>query len=193
MLQQPIVIDLETKHTFREFSDPKQLGITVVGAYDYATDTSRTFLEDELGELYSLLENASYVIGFNIVSFDLPVLSAYYPGDIKQFKTFDLLDDVRSKIGRRLSLDMLLKATLNTQKTGHGLQAVEFYKEGKMEELKSYCLHDVLFTRDLFEYGSTHGAIYYLEGMEKVAIKTSWSQYKLPQQKKSDVHLTLPF
>jgi len=192
-MRQPVVFDLETKHTFREFSEPQKLGITVVGAYDYATDTSFTFLENELGEFYRLIENASYLIGFNIVGFDLPVLSAYYPGDTKQFKTFDLLDDVRAQIGRRISLDMLLKATLNTQKTGHGLQAVEFYKEGKIEELKSYCLHDVLFTRDLFEYGSKHGEIYYLEGMEKVAIKTNWAPYKKPQEEQADISLTLPF
>ncbi len=189
----PVVIDLETKHTFREFSDPRQLGITVVGAYDYATDTSHTFLEDELGKLYALLERASYIVGFNIVGFDLPVLSAYYPGDINQFKTFDLLDDIRRALGRRLSLDMLLKATLNTQKTGHGLQAVEFYKEGKMEELKSYCLHDVLFTRDLFEYGAKHGNVYYLDGMTKTPIKVSWSTYKQPLEGSNDISLTLPF
>jgi DEAD/DEAH box helicase domain-containing protein len=43
-----------------------------------------------------------------------------------------LLDDIKNKIGRRISLDILLKATLQKQKTGHGLQAVEFYKEGKL-------------------------------------------------------------
>lgn len=192
-MRQPVVIDLETKHSFREFSDPKQLGITVVGAYDYATDTSYTFMEHELGNLYRLLENASYVMGFNIITFDLPVLSAYYPGDTKQFKTLDLLDEVKTKIGRRLSLDMLLKATLNKQKTGHGLQAIEFYKEGKIEELKSYCLHDVLFTKDLFEYGCENGKIYFLEGMQKISIPVSWKKYKQPTVANDNISLTLPF
>ncbi|OGK15217.1 hypothetical protein A2690_00365 [Candidatus Roizmanbacteria bacterium RIFCSPHIGHO2_01_FULL_39_12b] len=189
----PLVIDLETKYTFRQYSDPKQLRITVVGAYDYATDTSHTFLEEELGELYSLMEKASYIVGFNIVGFDLPVLSAYYPGDVKQFKTLDLLDDIRNKLGRRLSLDMLLKATLGKQKTGHGLQAVEFYKEGKIEELKSYCLHDVLFTKDLFEYGCEHATVYFLEGVAKTAVPVSWKTYRRPLEEQHDISLTLPF
>lgn len=192
-MRQPVVFDLETKHTFREFSDPKLLGITVVGAYDYATDSSHTFLEHELGDFYRLIENASYVMGFNIITFDLPVLSAYYPGDTKQFKAFDLLDDIRQTIGRRLSLDMLLKATLGKQKTGHGLQAVEFYKEGKIEELKSYCLHDVLFTKELFEYGCENGKVFYLEGMQKIPIPVSWKKYKQPGSDGVDISLTLPF
>lgn len=192
-MRYPVVFDLETKYTFREYSDPKQLGITVIGAFDYATGQSFIFLENELNRFYSLIEKASYLIGFNIVGFDLPVLSAYYPGDVAQFKTLDLLDDVKLKIGRRLSLDMLLKATLGKQKTGHGLTAVEYYKEGKIEELKSYCLHDVLYTKDLFEYGCDNSKIYFLEGISKTPILVSWKRYKQPLDSQHDISLTLPF
>ena len=192
-MRAPIVFDLETKHTFREFSDPKDLGITVAGIYDYKTDTSYTFLEHELNEFFRLIEDASCLIGFNIIGFDLPVLSAYYPGDVNQFTTFDLLADIKDKIGRRISLDILLKATLQKQKTGHGLQAVEFYNEGKIEELKSYCLHDVLFTKELFEYGCLHREVFYFNGPERRSIEVSWNKHKTASNAKTDISLTLPF
>ena len=98
----PVVIDLETKYTFRDYKDHKKLGVSVVGVYDYTTGNGSTFMEDELHKLFSMLERASYIIGFNIDNFDLPVLQAYYPGKLSQFKTFDILDDIREKIQKRI-------------------------------------------------------------------------------------------
>ena len=188
----PVVLDLETKFTFREYPDPKKLGITVVGLYDYNSNQTKIFREKELPELFSLLEASSYLIGFNIKSFDLEVLQGYYPGRVSQFPTFDLLDDVRSKIGRRLSLNDLILATLGKKKTGHGLQAIELYKEGKWEDLKKYCLDDVMLTKELFEFGAEKGEVMYLNEKGKVTIKVDWKKY-LNDQGKSESHLTLPF
>lgn len=188
----PVVLDLETKYTFREYADPKKLGITVVGLYDYNTNQTKTFREKELPELFSLLEASSYLIGFNIKSFDLEVLQGYYPGKVSQFPTFDLLDDVRSKIGRRLSLNDLILATLGKKKSGHGLQAIELYKEGKWDDLKKYCLDDVMLTKELFEFGAEKGEVMYLNEKGKVPIKVDWKKY-LNDQGKSESYLTLPF
>ena len=81
----PVVIDVETKHTFREFNDPAKLGVTVVAMYDYKTEKGTVFTEKDLGHLFTVLENCSYVIGFNNRGFDLPVLQAYYPGNVEDF------------------------------------------------------------------------------------------------------------
>ncbi len=188
----PLVLDLETKYTFRDFDDPKKLGITVVGIYDYRDNKLKTFLEADINKLFQLLESSSYIIGFNVVSFDLQVLQRYYPGKLQHFSTFDLLDDIKSKIGRRLSLNDLLYATLGKKKSGHGLMAIDYFKEGKWEELKKYCLDDVMLTKELFEYGSEKGEVMYLNEKGKVSIKVNWKAY-LKEGGKSDTHLTLPF
>lgn len=61
-----------------------------------------------------------------------PVLQAYYPGNILSLSTFDLLEDIRSKIGRPTpALNDMAAATLGKKKTGHGLMAIDYYKEGK--------------------------------------------------------------
>src|SRR5690606_27508823 len=147
----PVVLDLETKHTFREFSEAKQLGISVVAVYDYATEKGQVFTEKELNQLYPILENASYIVGYNSRTFDLPVLQAYYPGNIENFSQFDILDDIKAKIGKRVGLNDVAFATLNEKKTGHGLMAIDYYTEGKWDELKKYCLDDVLVTKKLFD------------------------------------------
>ncbi|MFS8158745.1 MAG: ribonuclease H-like domain-containing protein [Candidatus Roizmanbacteria bacterium] len=189
----PVVIDFETKHTFREFSDPAKLQISVAGIYDYASDKGYVFQEHELQGLFNLIEQASCVIGFNIDEFDLPVLEPYYAGDTKQFYTFDIMQDVREKLGRRLSLDSIIKATLKKQKTGHGLRAVELFKEKKIEELSQYCLDDVMLTKELFEYGVENGEISYLSPVGTTNLAVSWKHYRDGRRKGKDMNLTLPF
>lgn len=188
----PIVLDLETQHTFRDFADPKKLGISVAVIYDYSDNQSKIFFENELSKLFPILENASYIIGYNIRSFDLPVLQAYYPGDTTQFALFDMIEDIREKIGRRLALNDLISATLNKKKSGHGLMAIDYFKNKEWDKLKQYCLDDVMATKELFEYGVNNKQIYYLDVRGKVVITVDWKKY-LEEEKGNDVSLTLPF
>ncbi len=188
----PIVLDLETKHSLREYSEPEQLGVSVVGLFNYENNQTQVLTEKELNKLFSLLEQASYIIGFNINHFDLPVLQKYYPGSLSQFPTLDILKEIKEKIGRRLSLNDIVGATLGKKKTGHGLKAIDYYKEGNWKALKKYCLDDVMLTKELFEFGFKQGEIYYLDEMGKVSIKVDWKQY-LEDSGKTDIPLTLPF
>ena len=192
-MRHPLIIDLETKHTFREYSDPSKLGISVIGIYDYTDRSFKSFTEKTIPSLYPLLENASYIIGYNSNNFDLAVLQGYYPGDIKQFKTFDLLEDIRFILGKRLSLNDVVNATLNKRKSGHGLHAIHLYKEGQIKKLIKYCLDDVSLTKELFEYGVTHNEIFYPSGAGKSSIKVSWKKYLEESDEKKDISLTLPF
>lgn len=193
MKKYPVILDLETKHTFREFDDPQKLGVTVVAIYDYRDNQGKTFMEDEIPKLFPILENASYIIGYNSKSFDIPVLQAYYPGDVNMFGQFDILEDIRSKIGRRVSLNDVAKATVNAAKSGHGLMAIDYYKEGKFDELKKYCLDDVMVTKDVFEHGVDNGLIYYQNEYGKQSIPVMWKRYRNSEGTKTDMPLTLPF
>ena len=189
----PIVLDLETKLTFRQQPDPRKLGISVVAIYDYRDNQGKTFLENELNKLYPLLESASYIIGFNVRSFDLAVLQGYYPGNVAQFGVFDILEDIKEKIGHRLSLNDILSATLNKKKSGHGLQAIGYYENGEIEKLKSYCLDDALLTKEIFDYGVRNNKIFYFNETGKATIKVDWKKYLEEDRNKNNVSLTLPF
>ncbi|QQS44359.1 ribonuclease H-like domain-containing protein [Candidatus Roizmanbacteria bacterium] len=188
----PLILDLETKHTFREVDDPQKLGISVVAVYDYATEKGQVFTEQELNSLFPLLENASYIIGYNSRTFDLPVLQAYYPGKVDSLSQFDILDSIREKIGRRIGLNDVAFATLNEKKTGHGLMAIDYYKEGKWDELKKYCLDDVMVTKKLFDYGIENKEIFYMNEMGKVSIPVDWQKY-MEDSGNDQTELTLPF
>ncbi len=191
-MRAPVVIDLETKKTFREVKDNKDLGVSMLGLYSYADQKQYSFEEHELPKAFPLLEGASIVIGFNIISFDLPVLQPYYPGKVANFKTFDIIDYVKDSIGKRLSLNDLVWATLGKKKSGHGLLAIEYYREGKIDKLRSYCMDDVMLTKELFDYGAQHNEIMYLNERGKVKIPTEWKKYLVPDDDDHS-HLTLPF
>lgn len=179
-----IVLDLETKKLFEEVEkgDRKALGVSCVGIWDSQlrsfsakgvtkskqdsggqayNDGFRAFMEDELYELWPILNSADLIVGFNINGFDMPVLSPYYIGKIENLPTLDLLDMVKEALGFRLKLDHLARATLGYGKNGNGLDACRFYKEGKLEELKKYCLNDVAVTRDLYLFAKEKGILKY--------------------------------
>lgn len=182
-----IVFDVETKHSFDEVggrNNFEKLGVSVVCAYVYGDDHSTTpgagkyyaFEEREIYEFERLLANAGRVIGFNIHHFDLPVLKPYLSFNAKKLPTLDLMEDIEAGAGFRISLDNLATETLSARKDGDGMQAIRWYKEGKIDEIKKYCLKDVELTKNLYEYGVKNGNVlfYSRDVSSRVAIPVNW-------------------
>lgn len=170
MPRKEVVFDIETKNTFQDVGayNPALLQVSVVGAYFYETDTFETFLEEDLPKFWSLLERSDRIIGYNSDGFDFPCLQSYYPGDVKRFPSLDLLAEIQKSLGFRIKLDDVAQATLGMGKSGHGLQAVEFWKKGEMQKLKDYCLQDVKVTRDVYEHALEHKEVKYTDRMGQV-------------------------
>src|SRR3989304_68168 len=109
-MNHPVIVDVETQNSFQEVNhDLKKLKGSLVGTYDYKSGLYKAFRENELPELFTLMEHASEIIGFNLNKFDLPVLSPYYLGNIRQFPTVDLLELVYENLGFRLALNDLAR------------------------------------------------------------------------------------
>lgn len=164
-MQKLVVLDLETKKLFHEVKNGKHelLEVSVCGIYDGATDSLKAFLEAELSEIWPILENADLIVGYNIKKFDYRVLSPYYKGDLYKLATLDLYEVVKENLGFALPLDALAHATLGVRKSGSGLKAVKLFKEGRIGELKDYCLDDVKITRDLFFYAKDKGHLKFFD------------------------------
>lgn len=180
-----VVLDLETKRTFEEVGGRdhfNKLGVTVVGLFNYANGQYLCFDEVELGSLQNLLIDASLIVGFNHSAFDLPVLQPYLSIDVRTLPVLDIMVECEKKVGHRVGLDSVAKATLGVGKTGHGLDAIRYYREGKIKELREYCLNDVKVTKEIFDYGIQHGKINYLSkiGAQKKEITVDWKHLKNP-------------
>jgi DEAD/DEAH box helicase domain-containing protein len=164
-----IVFDLETQNVFSEVgsSDPTALDISVATVYDSETDTYTTVTIDEIDQLWPIIEQADALVGYNSNHFDIPLLNKYYPGDLTQIKSIDLLEDIKLSLGRRIRLDSVAQATIGAKKTADGLQAVRWWREGNIKDIKKYCEQDVRVTKQLFEYAREHGHVKFKDGHRK--------------------------
>ncbi|MBI2083159.1 MAG: ribonuclease H-like domain-containing protein [Deltaproteobacteria bacterium] len=182
-----IVLDLETQKSFDDVGGRENLGalgVSLAGIFRYDQDQYESYLESELGRLEPLLSQAPRVIGFNIKRFDFPVLQPYFKNlKLADLPALDLLEEVEKAVGHRISLQSLAEATLGEGKSGHGLEAIEFFKRGEWERLKKYCLDDVRLTKDLYEFGKKFGRLYYFskDKTSKIEIPVSWKDPDPPK------------
>lgn len=188
-----IVFDIETRNIFQEVgsNDPVDLDISVVGIYDYSTDTYSSYVQEELKNLWPILEKADMLIGFNSDHFDLPLLNKYYTGDLSKIKSLDILKEVKDSLGRRIKLDTLAEATLGKKKIGHGLEAVTWWKQGEIEKIKKYCLEDVKITKEIYEYALKNKVLKYKDGPLVKDIKLNPEHWET--KKENAMTFTLPF
>jgi DEAD/DEAH box helicase domain-containing protein len=178
-----IIFDLETQNTFQDVgsNDSTALDISVGSFYDSATDKYLTLSLDELNKAWPLLEQADALVGYNSNHFDIPLLNKYYPGDLTQIKSIDILESIRQSIGRRLRLDSIAEATIGTKKSANGLQAVRWWKEGKIDEIKKYCEQDVKVTKKVFDYAMAHGHVKFKDGSRKREIPLDISTWMIKE------------
>ncbi len=154
------VFDLETIRSAEEVSGWHQahrMGVSVAVVYDSEINDCVTYLEHELDRLVTHLQSFELVVGFNNKRFDNIVLSSYTSIDLNSLPTLDLLEETHNYLGYRLSLNSLAEHTLGKAKTADGLQALKWYKEGRIDLIQRYCRSDVEITRDLLYHALEHG------------------------------------
>lgn len=177
-----VVFDIETANAFPSFTrDFGNMEISIVGAYDSASDAYTSYTKEELHQLWPIIEKAELLVGFNSDTFDIPLLNRYYPGDLTTVPSLDLLAEVQKVLGRRIRLQSLCEATLGEGKKGDGLKAVEWWKEGLVDKVREYCLEDVRLTKELYDYALRHGLLKYkdLREVRDMKIDTShWGELR---------------
>jgi DEAD/DEAH box helicase domain-containing protein len=192
-MSKEIVLDIETQNTFQDVGgyNHDKLLISVIGCYFYETDTYEAFEEPELPMLWKRLEQSDRIIGYNTKGFDYPVMNNYYSGDFLTFSSLDILEEIHNILGFRLKLDDVAAATVGVRKSGHGLQAVEWWKQGEIQKIKDYCLQDVKVTKAVYEYGLKYKALAYedrLHGRRAIPVNFEKKEELAPK-----INLTMGF
>jgi hypothetical protein len=188
-----IVFDIETANIFSDVgsADPAALDIAVVGIYDSESDSYLSYLEEDLSKLWAILERADMVIGFYSEHFDMPLLNKYYSGDLTKIKHLDILKEIRKQYGRGMKLDQLAEGTLGRKKSGHGLEATKWWREGEVEKVRAYCLDDVRITKEIYDYAIANQKLMFKEGGQVKEIKLDTSEWEKPSDSK--MTFSLPF
>jgi DEAD/DEAH box helicase domain-containing protein len=102
------------------------------------------------------------------------VLSRYSDFDFKTLHSLDILEVVHKYLGFRLSLDHLAQATLSAKKTADGLQALEWWRQGRIKEILAYCRADVEITKDLYGFGRENGYLLFNSKTGTMRIPVDW-------------------
>lgn len=190
-----IVFDIETQNTFADIdNDFKKFKISVVSIYSYQTDTYTSFAEGELKNLWPILEKADRLIGYNSEHFDLPILHNYYLGDLTKIPHLDIMKVIKESLGIRLKLSDVAEATLDDiNKSADGLQAIKWWKEGKIDEIKKYCEQDVRVTKEVYEFGKNNRQLFYKSLTGEVIPFAVDFGLAVAVTAKNNLNLTLPF
>ena len=150
-----IFFDIETLRLSHEveggWSNIAQFGLAVAVTWD-AESRFRRWFEPDVKALITELGEFQRIVSFNGDRFDFEVLRGYHPVSNLTGKSFDLLTDLQRRLGFRIKLDDLARETLGYQKTGNGLEIVQWWREGRKEEVCSYCENDVKLLVDLVEF-----------------------------------------
>jgi hypothetical protein len=156
-----LVFDIETQNFFTDpgvgWDNFAALKISVVGVYSYDQDKYFVFEENEMEKLAELFHTAKRIVGFSMNRYDVPVLNCYFQKlgaeapKLWEKERVDLLEEIEMAMNQRVSLSNLAEANLGVKKDHHGSEAIGLYRDGKMDELKKYCLNDVKLTKELYD------------------------------------------
>jgi DEAD/DEAH box helicase domain-containing protein len=150
-----VFFDVETLRLSHEveggWSNIARFGLAVGITWDEQHKFRRWF-EPDAAALVSELARFGRIVTFNGERFDFEVLRGYQRVDDLYRKSFDLLADLHRRLGFRIKLDDLARETLGLKKTANGLEVVQWWREGRREEVCAYCENDVQLLVDLVKF-----------------------------------------
>lgn len=200
-----VVFDLELEREIKEleggWADARsgKGGMSCAVAYYSESNSFELYGagKQEAKRLARDLEDASVIVSYNGMGFDVPVIEGI-TGERLEFDTHvDLLSMIKAQTGRLNGhgLDNVAQYTLGYGKSGSGALAPVMYKEARVKlssegddnfrdgvnkliELVNYCLNDVCLTRDLLIFLKEHGYLIGPNGPINLIKEKWWEQLK---------------
>ena len=175
-----VYFDLETQKSADDvggWDKIRDMRMSIGVTYSTARGAYEIYTEKRVNDLIRELQRADLVVGFNNLRFDYEVLHGYTVFDLTQVPTLDMLVEVQRILQHRLSLDSIASATLGLEKTSEGLQALAWFKEGRMAEIAEYCCFDVKITKLVHEYGAAHRQLFYKNRFgARLTVAVNWGR-----------------
>ncbi len=113
------VLDLETRCSAADVGGWGQchlMGVSLAVLHETHTGVATTYREHDLERLGHRLTKLDLVVGFNIKRFDYRVLQPYTKARLAELPTLDILEEVYTTLGTRLSLNHLAEKTLERRR-----------------------------------------------------------------------------
>jgi DEAD/DEAH box helicase domain-containing protein len=173
-----VYFDLETQKSADEvggWDKIRDMRMSVGVTFSTKRGSYMIYGEPQVNDLVSELLRADLVVGFNNLRFDYEVLHGYTVLDLTQVPTLDMLIELQKDLAHRLSLDSIAASTLGVEKTSEGMQAIRWFREGKLLDIAEYCCYDVKITRLVHEYGARNRQLFYRNRFgNKLSVPVKW-------------------
>ena len=185
MLRDIVYFDLETQRTANDAGGWNRKGdmrMSIGAIFSTRTGRYEVFSEARVDKLVERLRRADLVVGYNVLNFDYHVLMGYTVLDlVSELPTADLMLDMEKRLGHRVALDAVAQPTLGIQKTAVGLDAIRWWREGRLLDIAEYCCFDVKVTRLVHEHGCRHKELYFNDRFSrKQRIEIDWCHLEQP-------------
>lgn len=110
--------------------------------------------KERIDDFLDELDKADRLCSFNGIQFDIPFIQVHFKVDADRvamwlLKTVDLFHRYKTIHNITFSLDSaLIKNNLKT-KTSNGCEAIKMAREGRLDDLRDYCMMDTKLTYEL--------------------------------------------
>jgi hypothetical protein len=178
MARNIVYFDLETQKSAEDVGGWDKISamrMSVGVTHNTGTGAYKIYGEKQVDDLIKELQRADLVVGFNNLRFDYEVLHGYTAFDLRQLPTLDMMVELQNKLQHRLSLDSIATATFGVEKTAEGMQAIEWFRQGKLLDIAEYCCYDVKLTKLVHEFGVSYRQLHYHNRFgKKLTVPVSW-------------------
>jgi len=174
-----VYFDLETQRTSNDvggWENISKMGMSVGVTYSTRLGEYRIYPESKVLDLVEQLRRADLVVGYNILHFDYRVLMGYTIFDLpSECRSLDMILTVEEQLGHKLKLESLGQGCLGVGKTAEGMDALKWWKEGRIADIAEYCCYDVKVTMRVHEFGVQNKKCFYLDKFnQKKAFSVDW-------------------
>jgi DEAD/DEAH box helicase domain-containing protein len=190
-----LYFDLETKYSADEvggWGNIEDMGMSIGVIWDTLDEKFHVYIEHQIKEMVDHFYRADQIVGFNHVGFDYRVVAGVHYADslersslhteLAGLKNFDMLLELKKLLGHRLKLESIARPTLGTGKSADGLQALKWYKEGKLDKIIAYCKVDVEVTRDVHLYALENRKLHYDSRSGIKTVSVDWNSQPKKQE-----------
>lgn len=161
--------EIDPEWEVKGWVEAKNTLISVAYLYDYKLGKYVAYDQWMLLELAKRINEADVVVGHNHIRFDYAVLNGHidliYGEDAGKYKVqsspvrdFDIMMQLKKANGGQwngkgnFSLDNVGEKTCGINKSGHGEDAPQLWRDGYYAQLYNYCRDDVEVTRMVYEH-----------------------------------------
>jgi len=159
-----LVVASALREHLEEDNPSQKPALALAVTYSFKNDTFTGWKREYVNHLIRQVTSSALVVSWSPVAREFRVLSTYTGLNLTKIPTIGILDEVADKVGLKIPPELLATGTLERRRMFSDEAGVQFWKNGRLEELAQLVYEEARLIRDLFVVAITEGKLYYPAG-----------------------------